>query len=77
MAVEKGYTVLRILEVWHFDEISRYNLESMGGGLFTEYVNTFFKIKQEASGWPDWVTMEEDKRTYTDLYFRKERRISS
>ena len=50
-AIEKGYQILKIHEVWHFpvhtDE------------LFKEYVNTFLKIKQEASGYPkDCVTDE-------------------
>ena len=53
-AVKKGYYVLTIYEVWHFDHTSQYNNETKSGGLFTQYVNTFLKIKQEAIGWPDW-----------------------
>ena len=44
----------------------------MTGGLFTEYVNTFLKIKQQASGWPDWCKTENDKHSYIDLYEKKE-----
>ena len=29
--------------------------------LFTEYVNTFLKIKQEASGYPHWVKSDSDQ----------------
>ena len=41
-AIEKGYEVLKIHEVWHWEETS--------DELFKEYVNTFLKTKQEASG---------------------------
>ncbi|KAJ8666730.1 hypothetical protein QAD02_008392 [Eretmocerus hayati] len=42
------------------------------GGLFTEYVNSFLKIKQEASGWPDNCTGEEAKLKYLRDYERPE-----
>ena len=51
-ALERGYEVIDIYEVWHFDNISRYKPTTMTGGLFTDYENTFLKLKQEASGWP-------------------------
>jgi hypothetical protein len=38
-------------EVWHFNDISQYDPETRMGGVFTEYVNIFLKLKQEASGW--------------------------
>ena len=31
--------------------------------MFSSYINTFLKMKQEASGWPEWVGDDEDKRT--------------
>ena len=71
-AVMMGYKVEKIFEVWHFHEISRYDPESKTGELFTEYVNTFLKIKQEASGWPDWCKTEEYRQTYINLYHKKE-----
>jgi hypothetical protein len=49
-ALEKGYVVQRIYEVWHFDETEQYDPKTKTGGLFTDYVNTFLKMKQEASG---------------------------
>jgi hypothetical protein len=50
-ALEKGYVVQRIYEVWNFDETEHYDPKTKTGGLFTDYVNTFLKMKQEASGW--------------------------
>jgi hypothetical protein len=41
-ALEKGYHILQMHEVWHFPETSE--------ALFKDYVDTFLKIKQESSG---------------------------
>lgn len=71
-AVQMGYKISHIYEVWHFDQVSQYDPKSKTGGLFTEYINTFLKIKQEASGWPEWCKTEADKHTYIDLYYQKE-----
>ena len=38
-ALEKGYKLVRIDEVWHFTEHT--------DGLFKDYIDTFLKIKQE------------------------------
>ena len=46
-------------EVWHFPETCK--------GLFQDYVNTWLKIKQEASGWPRWVG---DDKTKLQQYIR-------
>lgn len=44
----------------------------VGGGLFTQYVNMFLKIKQEASGFPVDCKTEEAKRKYIEDYKEKE-----
>lgn len=67
-ALEKGYTLLKCYEVYHWEDTEEYDLDTKQGGLFTEYVNTFLKLKQEASGWPDWVKTEEDKEEYINNY---------
>lgn len=46
MAISKGYQILKIQEVYHFEQSSQYNRVSGTGGLFAQYVNTFLKIKQ-------------------------------
>ena len=43
------------------------------GGLFADYINTFLKIKQEASGWPSWCKDENTKADYIRSYMEKER----
>ena len=63
-AVELGYQVLYIHEVWHFEETCE--------GLFEDYVNTWLKIKQEASGWPKDPMTEEEKQSYINDYLKHE-----
>ncbi len=60
-ALEKGYRVLQTHEVWHFPETS--------DELFKDYINTFLKIKQEASGYPKDCVTEEQRQYYVDEYF--------
>lgn len=63
---------------------SQYNTEEHKGGLFTYYVNTFLKVKQESSGWPsDCVPtsdqseesseIKESHRTYVESYFENKK----
>lgn len=47
VALKKGYKIQTIYEVYQ-----TYDSNSDQDGLFTDYINTFLKIKQEASGWP-------------------------
>lgn len=51
-AVEKGYKILGIYEVWHFKERSN--------DMFKGYISDFMKIKLETSPWQkDYATKEE------------------
>ena len=53
-ANRQGYAILQLYEVWHFPNTS--NL------LFKHYVDTFLKLKQEASGWPVEVGNDPEKQ---------------
>jgi hypothetical protein len=44
-AFELGYRLDQIYEVWHFEKTSK--------NLFQSYIDTFLKIKEEASEFPD------------------------
>ena len=57
-ALEKGYRLLQIHEVWHFPQKS--------DTLFKEYIDTFAKIKLEASGYPKNCVTDEQKQAYMD-----------
>ena len=65
-AIDKGYTLLKIHEVWNFPANQQQS------GLFAEYVNKWLKIKQEASGWPTWCQTMEQKRNYIVNYQERE-----
>ena len=63
-ALELGYRVVRMIEVLHFPQKSSTRL--------TGYIDTFLKIKQEASGWPPWCETEGQKQQYITEYAQKE-----
>ena len=65
-AVELGYTLIKIHEVYHFPS------ERRQVGLFAEYVNTWLKIKQESAGYPAWATNPTDKARYVHQYKQRE-----
>ena len=57
-AIEKGYQVLEIHEVWHWEETTNQ--------LFSPYVNLYLKRKQEASGYPKHCVTDEQKQRCID-----------
>ncbi|KAJ8032374.1 putative DNA polymerase [Holothuria leucospilota] len=71
-AMEKGYRMLEIYEVWHFKSFTQYDPETKKGGLFVEYIDTFLKMKQEAEGWPQGCNSEEDRIAYVAEYEARE-----
>ncbi|XP_046666652.1 uncharacterized protein LOC124358395 [Homalodisca vitripennis] len=66
-AVEKSYKVVEMYELW---EYKMATFEE--GGLFTEFIDKFLKIKQEASGYPSWCVTDEDRERYVQDYFEHE-----
>ena len=44
LAVEKGYWILEIYEVYEY-QVIHYNPETGAGGIFVDYINTFLKLK--------------------------------
>ena len=67
-AVDMGYKVLHVEEVWHFEQTARYDPSVGETGLFSEYIDTSLRMKQEASGWPVECTTEEEKQAYVENY---------
>lgn len=64
-ALECGYQLKKIYEVWHFPEKSQ--------DLFRSYIDTFLKIKQEASGYPPDCETEEQRVAYIRDIFDREK----
>ena len=71
-ALRLGYTLKKIYEVYHCEKTTQYDSNTREGGLFAQYINTFLKFKQEASGHPDWIKTESDMNTYIQEYAQKE-----
>ena len=63
-AVEMGYVVIQMHEVWHYNNRSNT--------LFKGYVKTFLKRKQEASGYPSTVNTAEKQQVYVQNYMQRE-----
>ena len=72
VAINMGYTIIQIHEALHWKETEMYNSVTKQGGLFTQYINTFLKLKQESSGYPQNVKSEEEKQAYIDQYLDHE-----
>jgi len=71
LAVEKGYRILEIYEIYEY-KVTQYNPETGDGGLFVAYINTFLKLKAEASGYPGWVRCPEDEEQYVETFWKNE-----
>ena len=71
-ALDRGYKLLDVYEVWHFSETAQYDKASGEGGIFAGYIDTFLRIKQELSGYPDWCKTEQDKIKFKQDYFEAE-----
>ena len=70
-AVELGYCVTEIFIIWQY-EITQFDPRTGEGGLFAGYVNTFLRLKQQASGWPAECTDDESRKRYIEEYERDE-----
>ena len=65
-AVEKGYIIKKIHEVYHFPPNQRKKR------LFAEHVNTWLKIKQESAGYPAWANTPAYEALYVWQYKQRE-----
>lgn len=64
VALRKGYQLRKVYERHIYDETST--------SMFTEYINVFLKLKQEASGFPSSCNTEESILEYITSYAEKE-----
>jgi hypothetical protein len=51
------------MEVYEY-EVTKFNPHTREGGRFADYINTYLKLKAEASGYPTWVRNPEDEERY-------------
>ena len=71
MAVEKGYKAPEIFEVYEYD-VTKHDPQTGQDGLFVDYINSFLKLKAEASVYPFWVRTPEDEDRYVDALYASE-----
>ncbi len=71
-AIEKGYIVKNIYEIYHWPQTTKYDASKNCSGLFSQYVNQFLKYKQEASGWPEECVDDKSKEKYISDYLKNE-----
>jgi len=67
--VEMGHNLADMFEFWEYS-VACFDKGTNSDGLFVEYVDMFLKLKQESSGYPSWVQIEEDKDSYIEDYRR-------
>lgn len=65
LALKKGYKILKTYVVYQFD--------TSDDGIFKDYIRTWLKIKQEASGWPASTNgaTEEETKERREEYIQK------
>ena len=63
-AIDLGYKVLDVYHVWHWNTWS--------SDVYRKYIDKYLKLKQEASGYPDHVHTDEDKKRFKQGYFAAE-----
>ena len=69
LALEKVYKILEVHEIYEY-RVTQYNTKTGKGGLFVEYINTFLKLKAEASGYPSWVRTSADEDQYIEMFWQ-------
>lgn len=72
VALNVGYRILDTYEVLHWESYDTYDPVDERGGLFTDYINTFLRVKQQASGFPPEIISMEDKVRYVADYQKYE-----
>lgn len=72
LACSKGYEKFKIYEIYHFEESSMYDRSTGKEGFFSDYVNMFLKLKQEASDFPHECESDQQKLNYIADYEKRE-----
>jgi len=66
--MEKGYTLVRVHEVYQYPGTMKYDPESGKDGLLSAYVRRFMALKIQASGWPEGCNTPKQQEKYmTDV----------
>ncbi|XP_034236318.1 uncharacterized protein LOC117642344 [Thrips palmi] len=66
LALQKGYTLMAIHEVYQYPRTMQYEPETGKDGLLSAYVRRFMALKIQASGWPAECDTQEKKEIFMD-----------
>ena len=69
--MEKGYKIREIYEIYEY-RVTQFNPKTGKGGLFVDYINTFLKLKAEASDFLGWVRCPADEERYIESFWKSE-----
>ena len=72
-ALELGYLVLHVFEIYHFPKTAKYDGKDPKTGLYTEYIDFFLKMKIEASGYPKRCVTDQQKADYIEEIWVREK----
>ena len=62
---------MEVHELYEY-RVTQYDPQTGTGGLFVQYINTFLKLKAEASGYPSWVQGPADEDRYISQFAASE-----
>jgi hypothetical protein len=71
LAISNGYKVIKIYEIYNYKQSTQFNPETKTGGLFSDQVDLFVKLKTQASGYPSNVITESEKDAYISEVYEK------
>jgi hypothetical protein len=71
LAVDKGYRLIEVYEFFEYD-VTQFDPATGEGGLFVQHINTFLKLKAEASGYPTWVRTPDDEDRFVQSFHDSE-----
>ncbi len=74
VAVAEGYEILRIYEVWHYEERTQYDRVTKTGGLFAKQIKLLLKYKQEASGIPEGMD-DNQLDEFIEMFYLKQGKL--
>ena len=72
LTINTGYVILEIYEVLYWPSNEEIDGSTGRGGLFTEYINMFLRIKTQASGYPNNICTLKQRQEYVEEYSSKE-----
>lgn len=73
VALHRGYRILKMHEFYEC-VVTQYDIKTGEGEHFAQYIDTFLKLKAEASGYPGWLPGHEVEDRVVK-YFRESERL--